>query len=434
MKSWLKFGAIAVMVAIGFLLLVMAGYLAGWKTGSAAKLPPGSQDAEASKLNFQASQNESANNTRKPQPTESASLEDTLSKSWHSLRFAPDTELAAARLWELLSGLDQAELARAFSLACDLPGGETRRNAVWMVLRQWAEIDSEGAIAACAREFKGWDRLNWMVDLLGMISPKDPLLGYRAYQQHLAELDAPSHDSAVFPLAQIFRNWAEKDFNGAWAEFARLNPREQQYALRGMSGLLHVQSAAGEELLRRLNDVADPDLLEMARVEVARTFGRKSDINSAEAWLESQALPADSRVKLENTIAESWALEDPRGAAEWLNERASLAEAGERLKTVIGRWADWEPVECAQWLNHQLEQGRNMDAAIDVFARQIASKEPATALSWAAHITSSDQRRRTSEFLAESFRRQLISDPEELIRNSALSEADKTAALRKVTR
>ena len=219
--------------------------------------------------------------------------------------------------------------------------------------------------------------------------------------------------------------------NGAWAEFEKLNGREQQCAFRGMSSLLHDPSGLGQELLERLNNSGDDNLMEMGRLEVARSLGRRAEIEQAESWLESQDLPGPARAKLEDTIAQAWALDDPRVAAEWLDEQAGPA-AGHRLRAVIGLWADWGPVECAKWLNQEIQQGQNMDGSIDAFARNIASKEPGTAISWAAHIRDGEQRRKTSEFLGESFRRQLISNAEELINNSKLPEAEKEAALRKL--
>lgn len=439
MKRWIKFCAVSGVLSAGFLLMVLGGYLIGWKSGADAANPSRKWSGEPAKQNDPASaRKQTANSTMKAGfeagKPEKGRLEDTLSRAWHSLRFAPHPDVAAARLWELISSLDEPELASAFSLARDLPGGDTRREAIWMVLRHWAEKDAEGAIAACAREFEGWDRLDWMVSLLGVVSRQDPLLGYRAYREHLAALDSPSHDSAVFPLTRIFREWAERDFNGAWAEFERLNPREQQYALRGMSSLTHGESESGRALLRRLNEEGDTELIQMARLEVARGFGGDASIEGAEPWLDSQNLSAEARRKLENTIAQAWALKNPRGAAEWLNEQAGPGEAGARLGRVIGLWADWEPVESGEWLNARIKEGQNMDAAVDVFARQIASTDAAAALAWAAHIASPEQRLRTSKSLGESFRRQLISNGEALIRGSALSDADKAAALQGLAR
>ena len=437
MKRKLKLISAVLALGLAVLILAMAGYVAGWKTGSPPRLGlagEGIRAATQPKTEELRIEKTAHKANLQPIAPADASLEETLATAWNALRFASEPEIAAARLWELLGSLDESELASAFRQACDLPGGATQKQAIWMVLRHWAEKNPEQAIEACAREFKGWDRLHWMVDLLGLVAPRDPVLGYRAYRDHLADLDAPSHDSAVFPLGSIFRSWVEKDLLTAWTELEKLNPREQQYAWRGMSALILEPSLTSEGLMQRLNESGNASLIEMARLEIARKLGRGSDIQRAEFWLEAQELPPETSREIEDAIAQSWALENPRAAADWLRQRASSGESGRRLERVIDLWADWEPVECAEWLNTQLQSGANLDSAISVFARDIVSKEPATALDWAAQIRDAAKRRRTTELLGESFQRRLVANGEELIRNSPLPEADKNAALQKLTR
>ena len=437
MKRWFAHCAFGLSILVGSLLIITTGYLAGWKTGAAAAVAspkPGlGEPATDNRSRLTARPDVSFGRTETNSASAGAgSFSDALNSAWRAYRFAPDRDLAAARLWELINSLDAEELSEAFSLACKLPGGETRKNAIWMVLRQWAETDPAGAIEGCARQFKQWERLDYMGTLIGIISSGDPVAGYQAYRRHLAHLDGASHDSAVFPLSQVFPSWLKRDFGSAWAEFEKLTAREKKYALRGMTRLLHENSETGNKLLSLLNESGDPALVETARLEVARGLGRKGDAESAQEWLNQQQLPVETRIQLEDTIAQRWALENPRAAADWLAAQMRPEDSSARLRDVIQRWADWEVAACAEWIDDQVQQGRNMDRAIDAYARNIGFKDPAAAVSWTARIADPRQRHQTAEFLGESFRRQMISNGQELIRNSNLGESEKRAALKKL--
>jgi hypothetical protein len=201
-----------------------------------------------------------------------------------------------------------------------------------------------------------------------------------------------------------------------------------KYALRGMIDLLRQENQAGVRLLDALNHIAHPSLLEEARKEVVRNLAGRGSIDAAEQWLSLQEIPRETLQSIEREMARIWAEKNPRDAVEWLLAKSAPAEGGHRLRDVIHLWAEWEPTNCAQWLREQLSHGAEVDQAVDMFARTVARKDPATALDWAAQISDPELRSRTAGALGELYRGR-FPDAAELISNSNLGLSEKQVAL-----
>ena len=64
------------------------------------------------------------------------------------------------------------------------------------------------------------------------------------------------------------------------------------------------------------------------------------------------------------------------------------------MEEVVTQWARKDPTATAEWLN-QFPSGELMDEPIQRFVREIARKDPDSAMTWAQSIVDEERRKRT---------------------------------------
>ncbi|HEX4667542.1 MAG TPA: hypothetical protein VH207_13170 [Chthoniobacterales bacterium] len=151
----------------------------------------------------------------------------------------------------------------------------------------------------------------------------------------------------------------------------------------------------------------------------------QEDPERAKKWA-SQLPNEEARRQADHMIAIQWAFSDPAAATQW-SSNLPRAERTTTLGESMGLWALQDPTAAAKWLGQYEGPGR--DEAVQTFSLNVAPKDPATALSWAATIADPKLRASAEEQLAGDWLKRDRHAATGWIQNSSLPADEKSRLL-----
>ncbi|HUF62594.1 MAG TPA: hypothetical protein VMN36_11015 [Verrucomicrobiales bacterium] len=184
------------------------------------------------------------------------------------------------------------------------------------------------------------------------------------------------------------------------------------------------------QALALLEESGDVHALAEGRKTLVKRLARSGDHEQAIDWLDQQNLDPQTRVPLEEEIAEGWFPQAPSEAAAWLLSRSDDNTRAKRLAEITGDWADWEANAAGAWLGRMVEEyGPQADQAIGRFAESVATKDPSTALEWLATITNDAERQKAAQLIGRRFSMSMMDGVDSLLTDSPLGETDRAIVL-----
>lgn len=294
-----------------------------------------------------------------------AQVSDTL-----QLRYEARVLARALDLTELLGTIQQME---------GQPPSPARSRIMAALLERWGSLDPRSAMAYAASGKSGMDPEGALLSVLdgwALTAPRDAWKWVT---------ESPATGSMLDQrVGAVILRAAQTDPQLA-GTLARQAPTESTRAA-ALQAFLYQQLNRDrpQAVARWLEDVRAGDALEQATGYLAGEWARYAPAEAA-AWAQ-QRTEAQGRSGAIVAVAHSWATLNPPFAAAWVaglpagEVRAMAAEA------VAQGWLDQGGApKLAVWLNSQ-DPHPDFDLAVAALARDSASQDPATALSWAATI------------------------------------------------
>ena len=276
----------------------------------------------------------------------------------------------------------------------DVPDASARALLYKYILSHWAESEPRNALEFADKELPDQHRLAVSEGVLAAWAARDPESVF-GWHQKSGIAPAPVRDSL---MAAVFKNLASRDLPKAFLyleNVGSLNERAQ--ALRGILDTVQTPQDR-DQILRVIAGARDAEIRTQARRAVVETWARQDPAGAA-AWVD-QAEPAWERPRLMDSLGLMWLQSDPAAAAAWWIAR----EPGpDTLVKIINVWSQEDPNAAGKWLSTQ-PAGPQSDTARMTFARQVADLDPESALTWAATVSDETMRRATSGHILQSWR------------------------------
>lgn len=304
----------------------------------------------------------------------------------------------------------QAPIA-AIEAGMKIPGTDNREAFLGSVFRTWGETNGIAAASWASENLRGDFRSDALYYISDGWAESDPEGAGKWFQENT---EGVTLDDATW---EILESWGRKDPEAAFLWSNDLEPYVKEYAMDGLAegwaaidppgalkaGLMMLEENrpyAHEFMLSIATQWAGSSPLEAAEwgkslldeelragfiTEVGETWAL-SDPRSAVSWLESVHDPGTIRFAQQG-IAIGWSEHAPGEAMDWV---VNLPEQGEFVRSIVDEilfsWVAADPRGTAQWLQEK-SPGPQRDLVLDVFSDSVFSEDPEAALAWANQIT-----------------------------------------------
>jgi hypothetical protein len=112
-------------------------------------------------------------------------------------------------------------------------------------------------------------------------------------------------------------------------------------------------------------------------------------------------------------------MSDPKKAAEFMLRNAEEKDRGSTYDQIVQSWSSQDPNGAGAWLGAQ-PQGPELDSARATFARNVASRDPESAMEWAKTVTEEQKRINAVEQVFKTWRKKDAAAAESALNNSGL--------------
>jgi len=345
----------------------------------------------------------------------------------------------------LASSIAEAEPKQAIEFVKAHAKGSELTVAYQRVYAIWAERDYEGALASAQSMEPPPLRKILLFSVLETRAEKDPRVVLEtmesikdrdllnslerrameawtkrdltsAQEWALTQADGDLRADAIYRCVTVsVRNDVESTLN--WVS-DRLQGVERESALRAI--FMYTGSIDSAAALKRAQALADPSERNYAISAIAASIAETDRPRALELV---QELPeGEIRGQTITTVCRAWAEREPQGAAQWLADHLSEADAPNALSYVVSRWRGSDATAALTWLQSLPSSSRkneliassfvefargNIDDAQAAFAGleldsqraashelavQWARRNPEAALEWAAGLSDDDTR------------------------------------------
>jgi hypothetical protein len=213
-------------------------------------------------------------------------------------------------------------------------------------------------------------------------------------------------------IATVYRAMASDDPAKAIRRMGALeNPHERWQALRGIIDTVQTEEQR-EKMAALIAEIRPDDVRIQARRAMLEQWARR-DVLAAAAFVD-QAKPAWERTRLMDSLGFTWLQSDPATAAAWWVDHAPGPDT---LVKIINIWAQQDANAAGAWLGEQ-EPGPGSDAARTTFSRQVADRDPESALRWAETVSDAAMRESTIEHVFASWRARNADEADAFLANA----------------
>lgn len=334
--------------------------------------------------------------------------------------------LVANKLFaELLLELRPENAREVFDALLDRDkNGEETGQQMSLFLEAWGKLDGEAALAAVG-ELGGDGRRRGFASISAMKgwASVDP----ESAKAHLEGLEGGFEKGML--TQGVVSGMALSDPEAATAYVIELDAardaeggddRWRGYAVdRQLESIAKVQMQRGmTQATAWAESLPDGSIKSSAFDRVAESYAR-NDPKAAAEWVMDHADQeyADRAVR---EVSEELAREDPEAAVNWA---ANLPEAtqGSAMRESMERWTRDDPTAAGNYLT-TMNESPARDAAVSSFARTLDREDPALAAEWASSIGNEETRSQTLESVARSWIRTNADEAKSWLPDSGLSQ------------
>jgi hypothetical protein len=284
--------------------------------------------------------------------------------------------------------IEAAQMPEALGLAQALKDEPARHLLLKNLLSHWAETEPHKARDWALSTAAGTPRADLREALMTAWAGNDPdaVLGLASKSGSARFPQAPIDESAI---ATVFRTYALEDPSKAFGRLEIISQSRRHAAIRGI-----LDTVRTEEQREKIDGLIAKIRREETRIQARRAMVEqwaRRDPVAAAAYVD-KAEPAWERTRLMDSLGHTWLQgHDPTVAAEWWVDHAPGADT---LVKIINVWAQLDANAAGKWLGKQAP-GPTSDAARRTFSRQVADRDPESALRWAETVSDSTMREDT---------------------------------------
>ncbi|MGK0188309.1 MAG: hypothetical protein ACI9R3_004101, partial [Verrucomicrobiales bacterium] len=317
----------------------------------------------------------------------------------------------------------QSDPKAAAKMVGSLPMSNNNANLFDNVVSQWAQYDSEAAIAWVETLPAGAGRQQAVNSLVNSLQNDFP-----AKAAALLSKEGVTNNN-TYMAGSVFGNWVANDRDAAVAwidEFEMgsdvkqnvLSSAIQQWAQNDGPGAAayalgiadeKLQKSAVSSLMGRwgrsdptaAKDWAISNLKGNARAESPSSLIQNvagNDYTMAlDLYAETTASLTDEEINksfgnVARNIAKAWSQYDGAGAAEWVMNLPEGDQRKNSVQSVVGSWSRSDPVAASEFVG-TLPNGGERDSAVESLVRNVQQSDPESAFIWAESIGDENKRK-----------------------------------------
>ena len=185
---------------------------------------------------------------------------------------------------------------------------------------------------------------------------------------------------------------SQQDMGVAFHEIEQLEGNAREQALTMVASTVGMEPAKREEYIQQLEALEDEALKNSGYESMIRTWAMQDPAGAAK-YLEGMDPEMENYAQLQEVLASSWSMMDPEGAVKWQLERVPEGEnAGDKIAETFGNWAANDPKAATEWLEAQPQELGTDELYSQAAMNTAWGDDPATATQWAVKIKDEDER------------------------------------------
>lgn len=283
-----------------------------------------------------------------------------------------------------MDGSNVKEVITAFE---ELPKGYGRHLEMKLLMRSWAAIDPQAALAYANNSLdqKSERRFGVSEVLAGWANsdPEGAVVWAKANSNN-----AKNEDNAM--LVGIIRGLAENNLEVANELFRELPAGGARWQASTFLAQEYAKLGTEEAIQWAENfPDKDPKMKETILGQLGAKLARQ-DLPGTADWVSKMEHDKGARRITDNLLMQ-WVSQDADGASRWVQGLENTEKRAYAMKQLTARWSLSDPVSTAKWLN-TLTPSPAMDSAVGEFVSRISARDPEGAMGWAMTIQNSDEK------------------------------------------
>lgn len=376
--------SLPILIAAGWLITVIAGFMAGRRSGSDDTASSDSGASSSALIGDTRTDRQGRSDSLAPDRERSADRERgaTSPNRVHDILSDPDPNERSRRFLDYIARLSDDDFPLVAAELSTGPAAELNRGAYSMLLSEWASRDPYAAVEYMQIYAKSdWERET----VLAAWAARDPQAAF--------EWASGAEEAGET------NNWV----TGALSGIAVADPELARRLIEGMedgptrrnslrNAAAAIAALGADQAAAWIEALDDEDLRRQAARDVARPLAR-GDVLAAGSWVSAiDDVPA--RRDASEVVGEQWARTDLEGARQWVE---SLPEdtRTEAAEGVASRYGHTDPQRGAEWLI-SLGDNPDLDGARRRFLDSAARGAPEVAANMVA--TLSNEKARTGYY------------------------------------
>lgn len=277
-----------------------------------------------------------------------------------------------------MDGSNVNEVVTAFE---ELPKGYGRHLEMKLLMRSWAAIDPEAALAYANNSLdQKSERRFGVSEVLAGWANSDPQ-GAVAWAKANSN-NAKNEDNAM--LVGIIRGLAENNLAVADELFRELPEGGARWQASTFLAQEYAKLGTVEAIKWAENfPTKDSRMRETILGQLGARLARE-DLAGTADWVSRMEHDKGSQRITDNLLMQ-WVPQDAAGASEWVKGLEDPQKRSYAMKQLTARWSLTDPVSTAKWLN-TLPASPEMDSAVGEFVGRISARDPEGAIGWAMTI------------------------------------------------
>ena len=282
---------------------------------------------------------------------------------------------------DAVRAMDRTNVSEVVTAFEELPKGYGRHLEMKLLMRSWAAIDPQAALAYANNSLdqKSERRFGVSEVLAGWANsdPQGAVVWAKANSNNAKNEDNPMLVGIIRGLAENNLEVADELFRGLPEGGARWQASTflaQEYAKLGT-----------EQAIQWAENFPDNDsrMRETILGQLGARLARQ-DIPGTADWVSKMEHDKGSQRITDNLLMQ-WVTQDADGASKWVQGLENPEKRSYAMKQLTARWTLSDPVSTAKWLN-TLPPSPAMDSAVGEFVNRISARDPEGAMGWAMTI------------------------------------------------
>ncbi|MDX1680884.1 MAG: hypothetical protein R3242_09155 [Akkermansiaceae bacterium] len=275
-----------------------------------------------------------------------------------------------------------------------------------MLMDVWAKNDGQGALEYSLEIDQPNNRMMGVMSSMMSWMKHEPHQAYDWFRNNRDQLKGGGIFGGSQMESLFIAALSQQDMGVAFHEIVQLKGNQRESAISMVAGSAGMDPVKRGQFIEQLKALEDEELRESGYQSLISTWALQDPKGAAE-YLEGLNPEMENYEQLQQSLASSWSMIDPEGAVKWQLERVPEGEsAGDKIADVFGNWVSNDPKAAAEWLEAQPEELRTDELYREAARNSAWGADPASGTQFAVRIKDENERQMALSNLYDSMKMQ----------------------------